>query len=135
MKDCTRLDVVTANMSYNSKKIVSTNKERNNGQEYWNKLKTQMKNDSWSVLNSSLSLSENKEDCSIDISITYEKKLQKYIKNIDFNYSKNEEKTPSEITPTLIKQLNNFASLASSLAQKLSNSDEIVQSENSQNDE
>tara|TARA_B100002019_G_C21207820_1_gene567679 strand:+ start:423 stop:830 length:408 start_codon:yes stop_codon:yes gene_type:complete len=129
MKDCTRLDVVTANLSADPKKDALKKKIDNTGHEYWEKLKTEMNNDAWNVLNSSLVANEALDGCSLDVSITYERKLRRYVKNIDFTYPSSEKKVPAELTDNLINELNNLASLASGLAKKLSQSDENLQTE------
>jgi len=116
MKDCTRLDVVTANL----KKVSKKNNSKNTHNEYWTRLKNEMENDAWRASNSSLALNADDNGCSLDVSITYERKLRRYIKKIEFTSPHIEKKAPVEFTDTLISELTSLSSLASELAQKLS---------------
>ena len=90
MKDCTRLDVVSANLRKRPNENSSKPKSVSN--EYWYKLKKEMNNKNWKVSNNTLKCSEEIGGCTLDVSIEYSRNLRKYIQNINFNHTSSEER-------------------------------------------
>ena len=120
MKDCTRLDVVTANLKKN--KVLNENSE---SEHIWNIRKKSMQSSKWNVKDNSLNVTEQNNNCGLDVSIVYEKKLQRFINKIEFSHSNAGEKQPNKLSEKIIFDLNNLASVASSLAKKLSDSNDL----------
>ena len=122
MKDCTRKDVVSAN-------IISENKinahQKRKSERTWRLRKESMQSDDWVVSDQSLKVSEYVEETqsSLDVSIVYEKKLQKFINKIEFSSDKSGEKQPSNLSDKIILELNSISSAAAKLANRLSSKD------------
>jgi hypothetical protein len=122
MKDCTRLDVVTANLKKN-KVLTEQSIETDH---LWNLRKKSMQSPEWVVTDNSLKATEENNQCGLDVSIVYEKKLQRFINKIEFTHTNSGEKQPDKLSEKIILDLNNLASAASKLAKKLSNSNDLV---------
>lgn len=120
MKNCTRLDVVTANIKAESNIKLTSEKS---SAHTWNLRKKSMPSEAWCVSDQSLKISESigESDSSLDVSIVYEKKLKKFINKIEFNLNQTGEKQPSKLSNKIIHELNNLSSAANELAQRLSN--------------
>jgi hypothetical protein len=121
MEDCTRLDVVKANLRRDNVNKKTNKKVLVTKSINWNQVKTDTNSNAWNVNKNSLSLNEEQDTCSLDVSITFEKKLMKYVKNINVNLSDSEKRQPVNLTSNLVNELNTLSSLASNLAKKLSN--------------
>jgi len=124
MKNCTRLDVVTANIR-EADDIKPKPSPQKRSDHIWNLRKNSMPSEEWYVSDQSLKISESigGGESNLDVSIVYEKKLQKFINKIEFNLNQTGEKQPSKLSDKIIRELNNLSSAASELAQRLSKSD------------
>tara|TARA_B100002019_G_C21263283_1_gene597934 strand:+ start:1968 stop:2366 length:399 start_codon:yes stop_codon:yes gene_type:complete len=129
MKDCTRLDVVSANLRKRPNENSSKPKSVSN--EYWYKLKKEMNNKNWKVSNNTLKCSEEIGGCTLDVSIEYSRNLRKYIQNINFNHTSSEEKSPVDLKECIVSELNSLSLLANKLSEKLS--EESVNGNNDSN--
>lgn len=129
MEDCTRLDVVKANLRRDNVNKKTNKKVLVTKSINWNQVKTDTNSNAWNVNKNSLSLNEEQDTCSLDVSITFEKKLMKYVKNINVNLSDSEKRQPVNLTSNLVNELNTLSSLASNLAKKLSNEQDFSETQ------
>ncbi len=126
MKDCTRKDVVSANLRRNKKDIRDLTRHPN---LHWELKRKSMNNSNWDATDVSLVSSSEQNGCNLDVSIVYENKLKKFVHEVKFNSPLASDKQPSNLSSTIVADLNTLSSLASELAQKLAESSEISSSE------
>jgi len=120
MKDCQRLDVVSANLRKDPKQTCKLNKIKNSQNGIWEKLKSDMHSKAWIASGTSLSISEQINDCTLDVSISYEKKLRRYVRNIEIKYPMKETKIPNRLEEEIIDDLNSISSLINKITSSLS---------------
>jgi hypothetical protein len=126
MKDCTRKDVVSANLRREQKDIKDVTKHPN---LHWELKRKSMNNSTWLATDASLVSSSEQSGCNLDVSIVYENTLKKFIHEFKFNSQPASDKQPSNLASTIVSDLNTLSSLASDLAQKLSESHETTSHE------
>jgi hypothetical protein len=126
MKDCTRKDIVSANLRGGRKDIKDVTKNPN---LHWELKRKSMNNSNWGATDVSLVSSSEQNGCNLDVSIVYENTLKKFVHEVKFNSPLVSDKQPSNLSSTIVADLNTLSSLASDLAQKLSKTPEIAPSE------
>jgi len=122
MKNCTRLDVVTANIREEDDNIKPKPPSQKRSDHIWNLRKNSMPSEEWYVSDQSLKISESigGGESNLDVSIVYEKKIQKFISKLEFDLNQTGEKQPSKLSDKVISELNDLSSAASELARRLS---------------
>jgi hypothetical protein len=120
MKNCTRKDVVSANLRHDKKDNKDTKDATRVPNLHWELKRKGMNNSNWEATDTSLISSSEQAGCNLDVSIVYENTLKKFVHELKFNSPKASNQQPSELSSTIVSDLNTLSSLASDLARKLS---------------
>ena len=133
MKNCTRLDIVTANLRQTSASD-ETNQAHPNF--HWQQRKEKMTSTEWDATEVSLNKTAEQNGCSLDVSIVYEKKLKSFINTLKFNSPINSNGDPDKLSPHVISELRTLATLATDIADTLSiqleHTNDVLPSESSE---
>tara|TARA_B100000579_G_C22565304_1_gene726365 strand:+ start:147 stop:581 length:435 start_codon:yes stop_codon:yes gene_type:complete len=125
MKNCTRKDVVSANLRRDTKDQQDATRVPN---LHWELKRKSMNNSNWEATDTSLISTSEQAGCNLDVSIVYENTLKKFVHELKFNSPQASNQQPSELSSTIVSDLNTLSSLASDLARKLTESTEVTES-------